>query len=168
MGPIGIGRDAGFANRLSDLEACFVDEWMMDLAMRRMDDAMTAGLKEPDLGVLGLSAHGESRAMAMTTTRGRMDGGLRQSGDRRQLVKTRPYGLGQMGGAKSWAARAGRSMRALFWLRHPSSLALSQEVLGALLSSLDARLAKAKKNDCCCGRTPQPCRSIWNIGSCFA
>jgi hypothetical protein len=59
-----------------------------------MDDAMAIRLKEPDLGVRGISAHGQARAMAMALTLCLVDAGIRETGGVRDLEKARPCVFG--------------------------------------------------------------------------
>ena len=125
MGSVGVGGNAGFANGLPDFETGFVDEWVMDRTIRGVDDAMAVRLEEADLGVSGLSANGEARAMAMTPTGCSMDVRIGQAGGARDLENLRPGVLGEIGRAKAWAARARRSVGAFVRLGHLYRLARS-------------------------------------------
>jgi len=94
MRSIGIGRDASFANGFSDQRAGFVDQRMMNPAMGDVDDAMAVRLEEADLGVLGRSAHGQTRAMAVAVTGDSMDAWIREAGGGRDLEKICPCVFG--------------------------------------------------------------------------
>jgi hypothetical protein len=110
---VGVGRDAGFTNGLSDFKAGFVDQRMMNAAVGAVDDAMAAGLKESNLRILGLSAYGQSRAMAVATSGGGVDGWRRQTRGCRQFQQLRPRDLWQIRCAKARTAGAWRSMGAV-------------------------------------------------------
>ena len=118
-----VGLDAGLANRFTNVGRGFIDQGMMDAAVGRMHDAMAAGLEEPDLGILGLAADGESGAMTMAPTRQGVHGRLPVPGGARDLAQPDP-GLGwQCGIAKAWTAGAGGSMGAVVVVGHAGSLA---------------------------------------------
>ncbi len=116
----------------------------MDRAVGCMNDSMAAGLKESDLGIPGVPAHCQTRAMAMAEPRGSVDRGRWKTSRLRDLEETRPRLLGQAAGAEARAARAGRSMRAVFSPTHSPSLACGIGKFGALLSWVDAGVTICK------------------------
>ena len=85
MRPVSVGRDAGFSDGLSNLEAGLIDERVMDRAMRNVDDAMAVGLEESDFGIPGVSTYGQTCAMAMTQSAHSMDAWVLQPRGRRDL-----------------------------------------------------------------------------------
>lgn len=90
MRSIGVGRDAGFANGLSDFGRDLVDPWMMDPTLWDMDDAMAIALEQPDLGVLGVAPDGQACPVAVADAGRSMDARPRQTRDRCDLDKARP------------------------------------------------------------------------------
>ena len=147
MGSICVGRDTGLANGLANFEGRFIDQRMMDRAVGCMNDSVAAGLKEPDLGIPGVPAHCQTCAMAMATTRGSVDRGLWKTRGLCDLEEARPRLLGQAAGAEARAARAGRSMRAVFSSTHSPSLACGIGKFGALLPWVDAGVTNPKTKD---------------------
>lgn len=123
MGSVGVGWRAGFAYRLSDFSTGFVDQRVMNRAMRRMDDAMAIRLKEADLGVSRVAADGQPRAMAMATTGHSMHARVRKAGGRRDFEESRPRLFGEVGGTEAWAAGTRRAMGAFVSVGHAESLA---------------------------------------------
>ncbi len=79
MGSIGIGGNAGFANRFADFPCGFIDQWMVNGAMRRVHDAMTPALEESDLWIARVAPDRQSRAVPMSATGQGMDRRVRKS-----------------------------------------------------------------------------------------
>jgi len=123
MRAVCIGFDAGLADGLSDFGAGFIDQGMVDGAMRCVDDAMAIRLEETDFRVLGLSSHGESCSMSMAEAGGLVEGRIREIGGVRDRQKPRPGFFWEIGRTESRATRAGRSMGTVVSVRHEVSVA---------------------------------------------
>ena len=119
MRSIGVGFDSGFTNRLADLSRRMVDRGVMDRAVGRMHDAMATALEEADLGVSGLAANGEARAMSMAEPAGRMDRWFGESGVDGDGAELRPDFFWELAFPETGASRAGRAMRAVDLIGHP-------------------------------------------------
>jgi len=124
MGSLGVGLEAGLADRLADCVRALVQERMVDGAVGDRDDPMAAGLEEPEAGTVGAPADGEAGAVAMAPGRRLMDRGLGQSRPPSEGADPRDGALGRGGHAEARAAGAGRTMGAGRGDGHRATLAL--------------------------------------------
>ena len=122
MGTIGVGLDAGFADGQLELAHGLVDARMVDGAIRGVDDAMTVGLEEPDLGTARAAANREASAMAMTSTGRLVNTGLGETGGFGQAHERLPGSLGKLDLAEAWATGAGWAMGTIVAGRHAPTL----------------------------------------------
>ena len=114
MRSIGVGFDAGLANRCADPLRRVVDQWMVYRAAGDVDYAVTVDLEESDLWAACASAYGQPSPVAMAAGGCAMHGGLGQARGRSDSVERRPGLGGQIARTEARAAGTGWAMGAVF------------------------------------------------------
>ena len=94
MGAVGVGFDACFSNRVPNRSTCLIDEWVVDGASRRVNNAMTIRLEEADLGILGFASDRQAGSMSVSETGHLMRRWVREVGCMGDFEKSRPGLLG--------------------------------------------------------------------------
>ena len=88
-----------------------VDQGVVNAAAWDVNDAVSPGFKEADLGRTDSSAYGQTGPKPKSFSRSGFDLNGRQSMRTRQLIERAASGRRDSKLAKTWAARAGRTMR---------------------------------------------------------